>query len=192
MIYNEDIKQATTIITNGLVGAFSEVSADDLTAEPTQHCHFGRGMNADKQYAEISSMERVTNVLIEGLEAYNESNAVMSLVLFGDAVEHVMRISRILEMPRGNCLLVGVGGSGKQSLSRLASFICGFEVSQIVLRRNYGMSDLKAHLANLYTKAGLKTVPIVFLMTDAQVSDSFPWQSNVKHRLSISFPTIGC
>lgn len=55
------------------------------------------------------------------------------------------RINRIFESPRGNALLVGVGGSGKQSLSRLAAFISNLDVFQITLRKGYGIPDLKVH-----------------------------------------------
>ncbi len=43
-------------------------------------------------------------------------------------MEHVCRITRIIAMPCGNAMLVGVGGSGKQSLARLAAYLCGYEV----------------------------------------------------------------
>ena len=50
--------------------------------------------------------------------AYNKTypSRSMNLMLFEDAMRHLMRICRCLGMSKGCILLVGVGGSGKQNL----------------------------------------------------------------------------
>ncbi|NXO51687.1 DYH9 protein, partial [Aramus guarauna] len=142
----------------------------EQTKQMNVYCHFAKGIG-EPSYRPVPTWEHLNQILVEALDNYNEVNAAMNLVLFEDAMCHVCRINRILESPRGNALLVGVGGSGKQSLTRLAAFISSLEVFQITLRKGYGIPDLKVDLANQYLKAGVKNVGTVFLMTDAQVAD---------------------
>ncbi|KAM5150816.1 dynein axonemal heavy chain 9 isoform 1-T1 [Callospermophilus lateralis] len=149
---------------------------DDIeeTVEQTRslniYCHFANGIGEPK-YMPVQSWEILTQTLVEALENHNEVNTVMDLVLFEDAMRHICHINRILESPRGNALLIGVGGSGKQSLTRLAAFISSMDVFQITLRKGYQIPDFKVDLAGLCLKAGVKNLSTVFLMTDAQVAD---------------------
>lgn len=94
---------------------------------------------------------------------YNEVNPAMNLVLFDDAVRHVARIARAIAAPGGHALLVGLGGSGKQSLTRLAAHMCGFTVAGIVLVAGYGLGDFREDLRRVHRRAGLKVRDDVFL-----------------------------
>uniref|UniRef100_H3BBD5 Dynein axonemal heavy chain 17 n=1 Tax=Latimeria chalumnae TaxID=7897 RepID=H3BBD5_LATCH len=150
--------------------SFEELDENLLFSKPNIYCHFAHGIGEAK-YFPVDGWQGLNKLLKDALDNYNEVNAVMNLVLFEDAMCHICRINRILETPRGNALLVGVGGSGKQSLSRLASFISGLDVFQITLRKGYAIPDLKLDLASQYIKAGVKNVATVFLMTDSQIAE---------------------
>uniref|UniRef100_A0A671R8K4 AAA+ ATPase domain-containing protein n=1 Tax=Sinocyclocheilus anshuiensis TaxID=1608454 RepID=A0A671R8K4_9TELE len=153
---------------------FDKLQSETETLEETRamnmYCHFATGIGEPK-YMAVQSWGSLNKTLLEALDSYNEVNAAINLVLFEDAMSHICRINRILESPRGNALLVGVGGSGKQSLTRLAAFISSLEVFQITLKKGYGIPDLKSDLGALYIKAGVKNIGMVLLMTDAQVAD---------------------
>ncbi|KAF6093338.1 dynein axonemal heavy chain 17 [Phyllostomus discolor] len=149
---------------------FDDLSEELLFAKPNIFSHFAQGVG-DPKYLPVTDSAHLNKLLGEVLDSYNEVNAVMNLVLFEDAVAHICRINRILESPRGNALLVGVGGSGKQSLSRLAAYISALEVFQITLKKGYGVADLKVDLNAQYIKAAVKNVASVFLMTDSQVAE---------------------
>lgn len=157
--------------------------AEDIATGPLYFTHFanrtdGNQATASEElgaathpYDEFETEEKLKLVLEEALEAYNGEHPAMNLVLFKDAMAHVCRINRIINSDSGNALLVGVGGSGKQSLSRLAAFISDFQVYQITITRGYNTENFKEDLREMYRQAGLKSTRLVFLMTDMQIVD---------------------
>lgn len=75
-------------------------------------------------YDTREQLQLIFRVFKDYLEDYNLlTSKEMKLILFMMAIEHCVRIARILRSERGNALLVGVGGMGKQSLTRLASHL---------------------------------------------------------------------
>uniref|UniRef100_A0A8B9HNA4 Dynein, axonemal, heavy chain 11 n=1 Tax=Astyanax mexicanus TaxID=7994 RepID=A0A8B9HNA4_ASTMX len=138
--------------------------------EPVVYLHYGGGA-AEPMYAPVLEWEELSSILNEALHSYNQLCSSMNLVLFQQAMLHVCRISRILACPGGHALLVGVGGSGKQSLTRLAAHFSNMDVFQPTVHRGYGLQELKVDLAGLCVKTGVKNLPTVLLLTDAQIPD---------------------
>ncbi|CAG9767321.1 unnamed protein product [Ceutorhynchus assimilis] len=146
-----------------------------LGPQHIRNLFFGSYIEPDaepKIYDEISDME----LLIEKMEYYlSEYNMItkspMNLVMFKFAIEHVSRVSRVLNQPNGNALLVGIGGSGRHSSIKLASAMSEYSVFEIELTRNYGIADWREDLKKLLLKAGIEGKPIVFIFADTQVAD---------------------
>ena len=117
-------------------------------------------------------MDSLIDKMSTQLEDFNAiSKTPMDLVLFPFAVEHVCRVLRIVKQPFGNALLVGVGGSGRQSLTTLAAHVAQYEIFQHradqELRRTAWREDLKL----LLRQAGESGQSTVFLFSDTQIKD---------------------
>jgi dynein heavy chain len=84
----------------------------------------------------------------------------MDLVLFMNAMEHILRIVRVITTPYGHAILVGVGGSGRKSLATLSTFIAQYELVQV------NQKEWIEELQKLMRVAGLEDKPTVFLFSD--------------------------
>ncbi|CAM9135038.1 unnamed protein product, partial [Choristocarpus tenellus] len=128
-----------------------------------------------KVYQEIEDHEALAKIMEDYLEDHNAmTSKPMSLVLFQNAIEHIARISRIICQPMGNALLVGVGGSGRKSLTALAASIADYKLFQIEISKSYNMIEWREDLKKVLTMAGAESRATVFLFDDTQiVQESF-------------------
>ena len=157
--------------------AFKHLDVDEkkeLNVNDMRSLIIGDYMTEDdpKPYVEIQDMTQLSEKIDYYLDEYNQqSRKPMDLVMFSFAIEHVSRISRILKMPGGNGLLVGVGGSGRQSVTRLASYMSGYNVFQIEISKNYTNTEWREDLKNVLRSAGTGAQPLTFLFSDTQIKN---------------------
>jgi dynein heavy chain len=179
---------------------FSHLDLDgngDIDEEELRHLIFTDFDPGLRQYSEVMELNDIVPQVETYLDDYNlTSHKPLRLVLFLFAVEHVARIARVLRQPQGNALLVGVGGSGRQSLTRLAAHIGAsacmqvskpvgstrrasperYEVVQVEMSRTYGPVEWRDDIKKLLRRAGVDGCPIVFLLSDSQMKDESFYQ----------------
>ena len=160
------------LLNNGQGGGNGRVSEEDLRS-----LMFGDFMHPDldpdeRFYEEVKVIDSMYGIVEQCLEEYNNTHKnKMDLVIFRYVLEHLSRICRVLRSPGGNALLVGVGGSGRQSLTRLATAMAGYQLIQPEITKTYGMNEWRDDLKRVLRTAGAQGLPTVFLITDSQIKD---------------------
>eukprot|EP00835_Amoeboradix_gromovi_P001556 NODE_73_length_23464_cov_0.600171.p1 type:complete len:4313 gc:universal NODE_73_length_23464_cov_0.600171:23064-10126(-) len=126
-----------------------------------------------KYYEQCEDIDLIKQRLLNFQSSYNESvkSNKLDLVLFDDAIDHILRICRQLRTPRGSMVLVGVGGSGKQSLTKLSAFICDSKVFQLTITKNYNITNFMDDLKIMYRYCGVNGESATFIFTDNDVKD---------------------
>lgn len=90
----------------------------------------------------------MTKVAEDQLVDFNVMNRTkkMDLVLFSDAIEHAVKIHRVITTEYGHALLVGVGGSGRKSLTELATFFAQFTIVHLEIPKGYNFAAWREDL----------------------------------------------
>ncbi|KPA77305.1 putative dynein heavy chain [Leptomonas pyrrhocoris] len=126
--------------------------------------------HAKREYQRMGQAADLQAAAQQHLVDYNmQSTTPMNLVFFDEAVQHLSRICRIVSQPRGHALLVGIGGSGRASLCRLAAFIMNMDVQTVHIARNYGINDFRDEMRKALLECGARGKEVVFLLSDPQI-----------------------
>jgi len=120
----EDVKVVNTELNNIITSQFSA----DFEAVQKDPCIFGdfelaldriaEDAEDPRLYSDMGNFQDIRKTFDSIMDNYNTDNKPMTLVLFEMALSHLVRIMRIIKTPRGNALLIGIGGSGKQVSER--------------------------------------------------------------------------
>jgi len=84
---------------------------------------------------------------------------------------HLSWLAWIIAKPFGNGLLIGIGGNGRHSLTKLASFINQAQIYKIELSKAYSKNEWTEDLKGLYKTLGLDNKKITFMFTDSDLKE---------------------
>uniref|UniRef100_A0A6P7FR39 Dynein heavy chain 7, axonemal-like n=1 Tax=Diabrotica virgifera virgifera TaxID=50390 RepID=A0A6P7FR39_DIAVI len=134
--------------------------------------YFDQDSDEDKRYEEVIDAEALRELSVNCLIEYNATHkSKMDIVLFDYALEHLSKICRILSMKCGSALLVGISGSGRQSLTRLAGEIYGMKLFQAEITNNYALSDWRDDIKKVCKESGGRGKDTIFLIGEGQIKD---------------------
>ncbi|XP_068243599.1 uncharacterized protein [Palaemon carinicauda] len=121
----------------------------------------------ERRYEELNDASLIQQNINVFIQEYNDNNsAPLKLVTFRYVVDHVSRACRALCRKGGHLLLVGVGGSGRRSLTRLAAHICGHKLISPEVDDTNDYTDIRLALKEAVLTAGVEECATVILLGD--------------------------
>lgn len=126
------------------------------------------------RYIQCRSDAHLHAVLARKQRGYNRkhSSHKLEMVLFDAARQHVCRVARVLAQPRGHCLLCGLDGSGRRSVTRLAAYAqnCDLIEPDVSNASHYSLQDWREDLKNALLQSGLHGKQVAMAVLESQIA----------------------
>ena len=175
----QDLKEVRDMICSLLRNKFKTNYTYDQIYNKGPPIYYGevhKGMIPNRPYEFITNHEVLYKKLNEFVSIYNSKNktAPMDIVFFDYFVTHILRVCRVLRMPHGNMVLIGHGGSGKQTVCQLASFIMTGQSDRYTTfnaPRDFKLFEFKKVIKDIIKRSNY--YPLVLLLNDNNVGHNF-------------------
>ena len=105
------------------------------------------------------------------LQTYYEEECDAALILHDKALEHILRIDRVLQQPQGHMLLIGLAGSGKTSLTKFVCWMNGVTIFQPAVHKRYTLVDFDNDLRAILKRC-CKGEKICLLLNEGCIMDT--------------------
>ena len=185
----QDLKEVRDVICSLLRNKFkTNYTYDQLynKGPPIYYGEVHKGMIPNRPYEFIGNHEVLYKRLNEFVSIYNSKNktAPMDVVFFDYFVAHILRVCRVLRQPHGHMVLIGHGGSGKQTVCQLASYIMTGQSDRFMTfnaPRDFRLFEFKKVIKDIIKKSNY--YPLVLLLNDNNVVHDFVLE-NINNFLS--------
>lgn len=97
-----------------------------------------------------------------------QSKTFQSLIISNSLIDQVAKLSRLLRQSSSHVILFGKNGSGRRTVLKLVSELCGFQLQRPV---TYSISHFETELKKHVITAGASDKETVFLLTEQDIFD---------------------
>lgn len=91
----------------------------------------------------------------------------INIILFDDAISMLCKISRIISNPFSHGLLIGLGGAGSHTLTRLATYMQNYNMYEIEVDKDFGKENWLEFIREMLKEIVIKDQNGVFLISDS-------------------------
>lgn len=165
LVFKEERDWTSSLIDNVAVETFPNIDYHKALQRPILFSNW-----LSLCYEPVDKQE-LTAFIRERLNVFSEEVLDINFVLYDDAVDHILRIDRVLKQPQGHLILVGPSGIGKTSLTKFVSWINGLKIVQLGVSRNYSLQEFDSVLKDLLKMSGVHAEPICFIVDESTILD---------------------